>query len=65
MPAAELAGIDVEATGVLGSRAGELRERVLAERDWPSRFAAAGELLARHGSMAALGGRGSGSPRDV
>src|SRR6516225_7088394 len=35
MPAAELAGIDVDAADVLGARADELRERVLAQPDWP------------------------------
>ncbi|MBO0805870.1 MAG: hypothetical protein J2P25_22710, partial [Nocardiopsaceae bacterium] len=46
MPASELAGIDAEATDVLGGLAGELRERALAAADWPGRFAAIEEVLA-------------------
>jgi AraC-like DNA-binding protein len=38
LPAAELAGIDVEAADVIGRLAGEIRERVLGAPDWPSRF---------------------------
>jgi AraC-like DNA-binding protein len=46
MPAAALAGIDVEAADVLGRLAGEVRERVLAAPDWPGRFAVLEEFLA-------------------
>ncbi len=49
MPAAELASIDVDAADVLGAHADELRERVLAQADWPGRFAAIEEFLARIG----------------
>jgi AraC-like DNA-binding protein len=45
MPASELAGIDVEASDVLGRLAGEIRERVLAAPDWDGRFAVLDELL--------------------
>lgn len=45
MPAAELAGIDVEASDVLGRLAGEVRERVLAESHWAARFAVLEEFL--------------------
>jgi AraC-like DNA-binding protein len=47
MPAAELASIDVEAVDVLGSVAVEVRERVLAERGWPGRFAAIDAFITR------------------
>jgi AraC-like DNA-binding protein len=46
MPAAELAGIDVEASDVLGRLADEVRERVLAAPDWASRFAVLEDFLA-------------------
>ena len=46
MPAAELAGIDVEAADVLGRLAGEVRERVLSAPDWAGRFAVLEEFLA-------------------
>jgi AraC-like DNA-binding protein len=45
MPAAELAGIDVEGADVLGRLAGEARERVLAAPDWAGRFAVLEEFL--------------------
>ncbi len=47
LPAAELAGIDVEASDVLGRLAGEIRERVLAAPDWAGRFAVLEEFLIR------------------
>ena len=40
--------IDVDAADVLGGRAGELREQVLAAADWPGRFAAVEGFFARH-----------------
>jgi AraC-like DNA-binding protein len=46
LPAAELAGIDVEAADVLGRLAREVRERVLAAPDWAGRFAVLEEFLA-------------------
>jgi AraC-like DNA-binding protein len=46
MPAAELAGIDVEAADVLGRLAGEVRERVAAAPGWAGRFAVLEEFLA-------------------
>src|SRR5689334_22899370 len=40
MPAAELAGLDVDAAAVLGSHAvAGIRERLAGAPDWPSRFA--------------------------
>jgi AraC-like DNA-binding protein len=39
LPAGELAGIDVEATEVLGRTAAQLHERMRAAPDWPARFA--------------------------
>lgn len=65
MPAAELASIDVDAADVLGGRADELREQVLAEADWPGRFAAVEDFFARHLPALAPGQRGSGSPPAV
>jgi AraC-like DNA-binding protein len=56
MPAAELAGIDVEATDVLGRLAGEVRERVLAAPGWAGRFDVLEEVLAGR-VRAATGGR--------
>jgi AraC-like DNA-binding protein len=47
LPAAELAGIDVEASDVLGRLAGEIREQVLAAPDWAGRFAFLEEFLGR------------------
>ncbi len=46
MPAAALAGIDVDAADVLGRLAGEARERVLAAPGWAQRFDAVEEFLA-------------------
>jgi AraC-like DNA-binding protein len=46
MPAAELAGVDVEASAVLGRLADEVRERVLAAPDWASRFDVLEDFLA-------------------
>jgi AraC-like DNA-binding protein len=46
LPAAELAGIDVEAADVLGRLAAEIRERVLAAPDWDARFTVLEEFLA-------------------
>jgi AraC-like DNA-binding protein len=46
LPAAELAGIDVEAADVLGRLAAEIRERVLAAPDWDARFAVLEDFLA-------------------
>ncbi len=60
MPAAELASIDVDAADVLGGRADELREQVLAEADWPGRFAAVEDFFARHLPALEPGPRGSG-----
>jgi AraC-like DNA-binding protein len=61
LPAAELAGIDVEAADVLGRLAGEVRERVLAAPDWPGRFAVLEEVLA--GRLRAAQASGSPVPR--
>jgi AraC-like DNA-binding protein len=47
LPAAELAGVDVEASDVLGRLAGEIREQVLAAPGWAGRFAVLEEFLAR------------------
>lgn len=58
LPASELAGLDVEATDVLGGLAGELRERVLAAPDWPGRFAAIERVLVRRARESA----GPGAP---
>jgi AraC-like DNA-binding protein len=46
MPAAELAGIDVEAADVFGGLADEIREQVLAECDWAGRFAVLERVIA-------------------
>jgi AraC-like DNA-binding protein len=61
MPAAELAGIDVEAADVLGRLAGEIRERVLAAPDWAGRFAVLEEFLV--GRVRAAQARRSPAPR--
>jgi AraC-like DNA-binding protein len=61
MPAAELAGIDVEAADVLGRLAGEVRERVLAAPDWAGRFAVLEEFLV--GRVRAAQAPGSPAPR--
>jgi AraC-like DNA-binding protein len=47
LPAGELAGLDVPAEVLLGPLAAEIRERLLAAADWPSRFAVLDGLLAR------------------
>ena len=70
MPASELANIDVEASDVLGSLAGELRERVAAAPDWAGRFAAIEEVLARRvravsADASALGPAGAAHPGRV
>jgi AraC-like DNA-binding protein len=57
LPAAELAGIDVEADDVLGRLAREVRERVLAAPDWAGRFAVLEEFLARRVQAAQAPGR--------
>jgi AraC-like DNA-binding protein len=57
LPAAELAGIDVEAADVLGRLAGEVRERVLAAPDWAGRFAVLEEFLAGRVRAAQAPGR--------
>jgi AraC-like DNA-binding protein len=53
LPAGELAGLDVDATAVLGERfVGEVRERLCAAPDWPARFAVLDTMLCgllRHG----------------
>jgi AraC-like DNA-binding protein len=64
MPAAELAGIDVEAADVLGRRAGELRERVLAQGHWAGRFAAIEEFFTRQGPGLAADDSGLARVRD-
>jgi AraC-like DNA-binding protein len=46
VPAGELAGLDVDASDVLGRLAGEIRERVLAAPDWDGRFAVLEQFLA-------------------
>jgi len=47
-PAAELAGLDVEAPAVFGDRAvEEVRDRLRSAPDWPSRFAAVDAMLLR------------------
>jgi AraC-like DNA-binding protein len=61
LPAAELAGIDVEAADVLGQLAREVRERVLAAPDWASRFAVLEEFLA--GRLRAAPAPGRPAPR--
>jgi AraC-like DNA-binding protein len=61
MPAAELAGIDVEAADVLGRLAGEVRERVLSAPDWAGRFAVLEEFLA--GRVRAAQAPGGPAPR--
>jgi AraC-like DNA-binding protein len=45
MPAAELAGIDVDGRDVLGPLAGEVCERIRAAADWPGRFAVLDRVL--------------------
>ncbi|MET0419085.1 MAG: helix-turn-helix domain-containing protein [Actinoplanes sp.] len=46
LPAAELAGLDVEVAAVLGNRVtGAIRERLASAPDWPSRFAALDSVL--------------------
>jgi AraC-like DNA-binding protein len=45
LPAGELAGVDVDATEVLGNTARELHERVREAPDWPARFAVLDRLL--------------------
>ncbi|MEU4419776.1 helix-turn-helix transcriptional regulator [Actinoplanes sp. NPDC024001] len=46
LPAGELAGLDVEATAVLGERfVGETRERLREAADWPARFAVLDTVL--------------------
>lgn len=48
LPAAELAGTDVDAAAVLGDRlVDEIRDRLLAAPDWPSRFAVVDGVLTR------------------
>lgn len=47
LPAGELAGLDVPAEVLLGPLAAEIRERLLAASDWPSRFAVLDGLLTR------------------
>jgi AraC-like DNA-binding protein len=48
LPAAELAGLDVDAAAVLGeSTVAEIRERLVAAPDWPSRFAVVDAVLGR------------------
>lgn len=46
LPAGELAGIDLEATDVLGSFGAELRERVRTAAGWPERFRIVDRMLA-------------------
>jgi AraC-like DNA-binding protein len=46
MPAAELAGTDVEGCDVLGPLASEISERIRAAGDWPGRFAVLDQMLA-------------------
>ncbi|WP_433295152.1 helix-turn-helix domain-containing protein [Actinoplanes sp. CA-030573] len=49
LPAAELAHLDVDAAAVLGAAlVDEVRDRLRAAADWPSRFAALDAVLARH-----------------
>ena len=62
MPAAELAGIDVEADAVLGRLASEIRERVVAAPGWDSRFAVLEELLAARVRAAREPGRRTPRP---
>jgi AraC-like DNA-binding protein len=48
LPAAELAGLDVEAAAVLGDLlVDEVRDRLRAASDWPSRFAVVDAVLLR------------------
>lgn len=70
LPASELASIDVEASDVLGGLADELRERVTTAVDWPGRFAAIEDVLARRARAVAagpgaLGAGGAGRPDRV
>lgn len=60
VPAGELANLDVDAADVLGRFAGELRERVAAQRTWPGRFGILDDLLLQR---AAGGAGGSGMSR--
>ena len=46
MPAAALAGVDVEGAEVLGRLAAQVRERVVAAPGWPGRFAVLEEFPA-------------------
>lgn len=49
LPAAELAHLDVDAATVLGAAlVDEVRDRLRAATDWPSRFAELDAVLARH-----------------
>jgi AraC-like DNA-binding protein len=45
LPAGELAGLDVEASALLGPLAGEVQDRLRHAPDWPSRFAVLNQLL--------------------
>jgi AraC-like DNA-binding protein len=47
IPAGELASIDVEATEVCGSLAGEIQERIQAATSWADRFAVLDEAMSR------------------
>jgi AraC-like DNA-binding protein len=49
VPAAELAGLDVDASALLGSTVvSQLRERLCSAADWPSRFAVVDSVLCAH-----------------
>ncbi len=51
MPAAELAGLDVPATEVLGAAAAELHERLRQAASWPGRFALLDRVLLRRADL--------------
>ena len=50
-PAGELAGIDVDASDVLGDVARELHERLREAASWPARFALLDQILLAHADL--------------
>ena len=56
LPAGELAGIDVEGSGVLGPLADRIAERLQAAGDWPARFAALDRILTTRLAAGPAGG---------
>ncbi len=57
MPAAELAGLDVDAADVLGPVAAEVLDRLRSARTWPARFAVLDLVLGRAVTGPAIAGR--------